>query len=84
MDHNTTTVTGYNHHKGDIGSLRNKFTAIGGLGGRMVEVYNNTTWSSTTIPPVGNYERGQLVRFTTLTINNTIYIFGMQCNTMHF
>ena len=48
--------TGYSHHYGDIFVLKNMLSAIGGNGGRKVEVYNGIGWNEKVIPSIGKPE----------------------------
>ena len=84
---NKLNNTDYNHYYGDIVTFDNKLTAIGGCSGcnynsinatgRKVEVYNKPNWNDTIIPSVGNYDAYIFTSFSTLSINKTLFVFGM-------
>lgn len=67
--------TEYDHGAGDIVTLNDRLTAIGGLLIRKVEVFEKSNWNKSVIPDVGNYE-GKIGDFSTLVIENTLYLFG--------
>ena len=73
-----TNRTTYSHNYGDIVTLNDKLVAIAGNGGRKVEIYDGENWNDTIIPSVGNYDKTYLNFFTTLVINNALYVFGIR------
>ena len=77
-EYNTTTPTQLDHSFGDIFTYKNWLTTLGGLT-RKVEVHNGTDWSYTSIPPVGNYDHSIFQYFTTLVVNDALFVFGMFC-----
>ena len=78
ISYNETTRTTYSHEFGDITTLNDKLIAIAGNEGRKVEIYNGKNWNDTIIPSVGNYDKTYLNFFTTLVINNVLYVFGIR------
>ena len=90
LDYNSIDkLTNYYHYQGDIVTFDNRLTAIGGgkrdsydyKTGRKVEVYNKPNWTDTVIPSVGNYDHHHFIDFSTLSINKTLFVFGMNYQT---
>ena len=55
--------------------MTNRLVAIAGSDTNKVEVLRHQTWNETAIEPVPSAASG-LMGFSSLVINNTIYIFG--------
>ena len=50
---------------------------------RRVEVLNGNDWNGTIIPPIGyGYDNDILKFFTTLSVNNTLFVFGINYHTI--
>jgi len=56
-------------------TFNERLTAMGGLITRKVEVYEGGSWNHRTIRPIGNKD-GNISGFTSLAINNQLYVFG--------
>jgi len=72
----STEESKYSHYYGGLASLENSVVAIGGYYINKVEVLINETWTQNIIENVPS-ATSRIWEFSTIVINNTIYIFGM-------
>ena len=64
------------HHQGAISSFSSSIIALGGIAaGTLVETFDGINWNNSIVPPIPrNYF--ELTGFTTLSIANSLYVFG--------
>ena len=79
LNYDVLPTTNQSHYTGDLLIFDAKLTAIGGRNedyeyNRKVEVFQNGTWDDV-IPQVGN-ENGRINHFTSLAIDQQLYVFG--------
>jgi len=76
LNFKSTEESKYSHYSGGLASLENSLVAIGGYYINKVEVLINETWTQNIIENVAS-ATSRIWGFSTIVINNTIYIFGM-------
>ena len=65
------------HYAGALVTFRNQVTVIGGEYTGTTEVYSNSSWNWDTIPIISYKHAASMEGFTSLVINDSLYIFGM-------